>query len=153
MSGRRQSEQDRGIRAVRRVRSVRETDSRVGLQQAVTERRTAGARVNALRRRIGDADDFTDGSTTDFVGSRAKLQALGEALTEAEQAWESSRTVTEAARAQWQDDRARLAAIDLLLARRAATRRIEEFRRESRELDDLAAQRWLRKQAEGGEEA
>jgi flagellar export protein FliJ len=141
-------EQDRGILAVRRVRSVREADSRLGLQRAVAERRTAGARVAALRHRLAAAATFDSGETTDFLAGRHRLAALGEALRAAESAWESSRTLTESARSAWQADRARLAAIDLLLERRAAERRAERARREARDLDDLAAQRWLRARAE-----
>lgn len=143
---RRQELQDRGVRAVRRVRSVREQDSRQGLQQAVSERRTASARVAALRRRLAEADDFVSGTTTGFLLGRSSLQALGSALRDAEETWETSGTVVESARAQWQVDRTRLAAIDLLLARRAAMRRAEQARRDARELDDLAAERWLRQQ-------
>jgi flagellar FliJ protein len=144
--------QDPGMHAVRRVRAVRETDSRIGLQQAVAERRAAGARVAALRRRLAEADDFAAGSTTGFLLGRSTLQALGSALREAQKSWETGGTVVESARAQWQTDYARLAAIDLLLARRAAFRRVEDARREARELDDLAAQRWLRALEDGDAE-
>jgi len=147
---RRPQDLDRGILAVRRVRSVREQDSRQGLQQAVAERRTAGARVAALRRRLADADDFVAGTATGFLLGRTTLQALGSALREAETAWQTSGTVVDSARSQWQIDRVRLAAIDLLLARRAAMRRAEEARREARRLDDLGTQRWLRDRDEGG---
>ncbi|MBO9523536.1 MAG: flagellar FliJ family protein [Nocardioidaceae bacterium] len=142
------AELDRGILAVRRVRSVREADSRLGLQRAVAERRTAGARVAALRQRLAGTSAFTTGETSEFLAGRADLAALGEAVRAAEAAWETSRTLTETARSAWQADRARLAAIDLLLERRVAERRAERERREARELDDLAAQRWLR--ARGG---
>lgn len=141
----REVEQDRAIQAVRRVRSVREADSRQGLQRAVQERRTAGARVAALRRRLAGTEEFDAGTANDYLAGRASLGALGEALREAESAWEASRTVTETARAAWQADRARLAAIDLLLARRTAERAAERARREARDLDDLAAERWLRR--------
>lgn len=149
MSRQRDHEQDRAVNAVRRVRSVREQDSRIGLQQAVQERRTASGRVAALRRRLADADDFVSGTATGFLLGRTTLQALGSALREAEETWESSGTVVESARSQWRTDHARLLAIDLLLARRAAMRRAEQARREARELDDLAGQRWLRDQEDG----
>lgn len=141
--------EDRGMHAVRRVRSVRETDSRVGLQQAVAERRAAGVRVSELRRSLEVAGRRTTEPTTQaFLAARASMLALTGALREAERAWEVSRTVTDAAREQWQVDRTRLAAIDLLLERRASARRAEAARREARELDDLAAQRWLRAREE-----
>ena len=139
-------EEDRGMFAVRRVRSVRETDSRIGLQQAVAERRAAGARVNDLRQRLtraGRAEE-TAAATSAFLASRASLLALSDTLRAAERSWEVSRTVTDAAQEQWRQDRARLAAIDLLLERRAEERRAEGLRREARELDEFASQRWLR---------
>lgn len=138
--------EDRGMLAVRRVRSVRETDSRVGLQQAVVERRIAGARVSDLRARLAHAgrDQRDAATTTAFLAGRAALLSMTSSLRDAEEAWETSRTVTEAARAQWQVDRTRLEAIDLLLERRAEDRRAERLRVEARELDDLAGQRWLR---------
>jgi flagellar export protein FliJ len=142
------NEHDRGILAVRRVRSVREADSRLGLQRAVAERRTAGARVAALRQRIARSAPFSVGGTTDYLDGRTTLAALGEALRAAERDWERSRVLTETARATWQADRARLAAIDLLLERRDAERRAERVRREARDLDDLASQRWLRARGE-----
>ena len=135
--------QDRGVLAVRRVRSVRETDSRIGLQQAVAERRAAGARVNDLRLRLNSAgrDQDQHATTAAFL---AALLSMSSALRDAEEAWETSRTVTESARDRWQVDRTRLEAIDLLLERRAAERRAERLRVEARELDDIAGQRWLR---------
>jgi flagellar export protein FliJ len=138
------ADDDRGMRAVRRVRSVRETDSRIGLQQAVSERRAAGSRVSGLRGRLAAADDFTDGTTAAFLANRASLAALTSSLADAKRVWEISRTVTDAAQERWQADRSRLGAIDLLLERREEERRSERARQEARELDDLAAQRWLR---------
>ena len=136
--------------AVRRVRGVRETDSRVGLQQAVAERRAAGSRVNDLRQRLTRAGREVDAAaaTSAFLASRASLLAMSGALREAERAWEVSGTVTDAAQEQWRQDRARLAAIDLLLERRAAERRAEDLRREARQLDEFASQRWLRERGD-----
>ncbi len=144
------SDDDRGMFAVRRVRSVREQDSRLGLQQAVAERRSAGARVSALRGQLLAADSFSAGSTASFLAARSALQALGSALSDAHQHWETSRTVTEAAQSQWRQDHTRLAAIDLLLERRVAVRRAEQARGEARDLDELAMQRWLRQNPRTG---
>ena len=142
--------EDLGMLAVRRVRSVRETDSRIGLQQAVAERRAAGARVNELRLRLTGAgrDQRSEATTAAFLAGRAALLSMSSSLREAEEAWETSRTLTDSARAQWQVDRTRLEAIDLLLQRRAQARRAERLRAEERELDDLAGQRWLRARIE-----
>lgn len=143
-------EDERGMRAVHRVRSAREADSRIGLQQAVSERRAAGVRVTELRRRISENRDFPAGSTGSFLALRASLEALGAALVDAQTAWETSRTVTEAAQERWRQDRTRLAAIDLLLERRADARRAEARRREARDLDELATQRWQRDRVAAG---
>lgn len=141
-------EDDRGINAVRRVRSVREQDSRLGLQQAVTERRTAGARVSDLRGKLIAADSFASGTSASFLAARTALTSLTGALSDAQQRWETSRTVTEAAQDRWRHDRTRLAAIDLLLERRAEVRRAERARLDARQLDELAVQRWLRRRTD-----
>lgn len=132
------------MRAVHRVRSAREADSRLGLQQAVNERRLAGIRVTEIRRRIAETHRFAAGDTGSFLALRHALDALGAQLQDAQTAWETSRTVTEAAQERWRQDRTRLAAIELLLERRTAERRAEARRREARDLDELAAQRWQR---------
>lgn len=139
---------DAGMRAVARVRSVRESDSRVGLQTALLESRTAQGRVDDLRDRITAAGGFATGSAAEFLALRASLSALGDVLIAAEAHLDESRTISEAAYARWQHDRTRLAAIEMLLDRRAAARRAERDRAEARELDDIAAQRWLSQQRE-----
>jgi flagellar biosynthesis chaperone FliJ len=52
--------------------------------------------------------------------------------------------VARAARDRWQADKARLAAVERLLAARRAAQRAELARREAKAADDLAGQRWLR---------
>ncbi len=139
---------DAGLRAVARVRRVRESDSRVGLQTALHEHRAAEAKVQDLRGRLAATNGFASGSAAEFLAVRASLAALGEVLISAEAERDESCTIREAAFARWQQDRARLSAIEMLLERRAAARRAERDRAEARELDDIAAQRWLRQQQE-----
>lgn len=139
---------DAGMRAVARVRSVRESDSRVGLQTALLESRSAQATVDGLRDRITAAAGFATGSAAEFLALRASLGALGDVLIAAEAHCDQTRTISEAAYVRWQQDRTRLAAIEMLLERRAAARRAEQERAEARELDDIAAQRWLSQQRE-----
>jgi flagellar FliJ protein len=139
---------DAGLDAVARVRRVRETDSRVGLQTALAEQRVAQARVDELRRRLHSADRFAAGSATEFVALRGSLQVLGMVLLAAVEELDQTRTISAAAVDAWQRDRARLAAIEGLLERRAAARRTEVARGEARELDDLATQRWQRSHGE-----
>src|SRR5690242_20135330 len=141
-------QEDAGLLAVARVRRVRETDSRIGLQKALAEQRTARARVEDLRTRLQAADQFATGSTNDFVALRGSLEILGMVLVTAVEELEQTRTISDAALDAWQRDRARLAAIEGLLERRSAARRTEVARSEARELDDLATQRWLRASGE-----
>ena len=141
---------DAGLLAVARVRRVRETDSRIGLQTALAEQRDAQKRCDDLRRRLTAADQFAAGSAADFVALRGSLQVLGMVLLAAVDELDQTRTIAAAALEAWKRDRAKLAAIEGLLERRATARRTEVARSEARELDDLATQRWLRR---GGEVA
>ncbi|MCW2755895.1 MAG: hypothetical protein JWQ32_3306 [Marmoricola sp.] len=140
---------DAGLLAVARVRTVRESDSRVGLRQALAELEAAEHRVVELRRRMEVADAFGTGSAAEFLALRVSLSLLGEALVAAEQQCECTRTISDAALVRWQSDKARLGAIELLLERREAERCAERERADARELDDLATQRWLRAHTAG----
>ena len=138
---------DAGLRAVARVRAVREQDSRLGLQQAVREQREHEHAVTELRGRIEHSGTFAAGSTGatgSYLALRASLAAAGAALRAAEAQAASSRTISEAAYGRWQQDKARLSAVELLLERRGEARRADAARREARELDELAVQRWRR---------
>ena len=138
------SDHDAGLLAVARVRRVRETDSRIGLRTALAEQRAAQERLDELRRRLRAADQFEAGATSDFVTLRGSLEVLGMVLVAAVEELHQTRTISTAALEAWKRDRARLAAIEGLLERRAVVRRTEVARSESRELDDLATQRWQR---------
>ncbi|RNL62655.1 hypothetical protein EFK50_12930 [Nocardioides marmoriginsengisoli] len=138
---------DAGLAAVARVRGVRETDSRIGLQTALGEQRSAQARVDELRARVDAADAFESGPAATFLALRQSLEVLGGILGTAEAERNQAATISEAALARWHQDKSRLGAIEMLLERRAAARREEAGRREARDLDDLAAQRWLRREA------
>lgn len=135
---------DAGLRAVGRVRAVREQDSRLGLQQAIREQRAHEREVAELRARMEQRTPFASGSTGSFLTLQASLAAVGTALRAAETQKAASRTISETAYGRWQQDKARLAAVELLLERRAAERRADAARREARDLDDLAVQRWSR---------
>src|SRR4051794_38963373 len=111
---------DAGLLAVARVRRVRETDSRIGLQTALAEQRAAQARVDELRRKLSAADRFADGSATEFVALRGSLEVLGMVLVAAAAELDQTRTISLAALEAWKIERARLAAIEGLLERRTA---------------------------------
>ena len=140
---------DAGLRAVRRVREVREQDSRLGLQQANAERRAAEEALETLTDAL--VDDLEPGSPVaagDFVAVRSSLTALSGRISTARDGLDLSRTVADAALVHWQADHARARAVEHLLEQRAAERLREAERREARELDDVAAQRWLRDREE-----
>jgi flagellar export protein FliJ len=141
---------DAGMLAVARVRSVREQDSRIGLQQAIGEQRAHEQRAADLRQRLEGSCAFDAGSAGSFLALRTSLDALGGALRTAEDETATSRRISEAAYDRWQLDRARLAAVELLIERRTAARRAELARRDARDLDEIAVQLWQRR--ETGEE-
>ncbi|WP_110180321.1 flagellar FliJ family protein [Nocardioides solisilvae] len=137
---------DRGMRAVERVRSVRERDSRLGLQAAAVERDRQQDRLTELQERLAGAPAWGVGETWSYLAERTALLSLGDASSRAEQELAAAQRIAEAAHAHWSQDRTRLAAVENLLERRAEARRVERARREARELDDIAAQLWSRQQ-------
>jgi flagellar export protein FliJ len=138
--------QDAGMRAVARVRAVREQDSRIGLQQALREQRLHEGRAAELREHLDTASTFATGSAASFLALRASLDALGEVLRATEGEAAMSRTISEAAYGRWQQDKTRLSAVEVLLERRADVRRAEAARREARELDEISVRLWQRRE-------
>jgi flagellar FliJ protein len=135
---------DRPLRAVERVREVRERDSLLGLQRARESserlRRTADASLAA----VGGHATFTEGTGQEYVAVRLLLGALAHQHEDDAERARTGLVVAEEAARRWQHDRARLRAVELLLERRAARRRAEQDRRDAAEADDLATQAWLR---------
>jgi flagellar export protein FliJ len=138
------------MRAVARVRAVREQDSRVGLQQALNEQRAHEERAAELRGRLERADSFATGSVGSYLALRTSLESLGAVLRSAEADAAAGRTISEAAYGHWQRDKARLSAVEVLLEHRAAARRAEAARVEARDLDEIAARIWQRRRARDG---
>jgi flagellar export protein FliJ len=138
-------DQDRGLTAVRRVRSARESDSRIGLQHALAETRRKQAEATRLQALLETAPGFTSGTVVDFRQHTQRLAGLAEAGTRAGDAAATSARVADEAGSRWQHDRTEVRVVDLLLERRAAARAAERSRREAAELDDLAAVGWLRR--------
>ena len=138
---------DRGMRAVRRARSVRERDSRIGMSTAVAEREQQRARVEDLQTQLVEASSWREGDTPSFLAGRAGVLALGDALASATERLDQASRVADAAHAHWSADKVRLSAVESLLERRAEQRRAERERRVAAELDDVAAQLWIRARA------
>ena len=137
---------DRGLAAVARVREVRETDSRIGLQRVLAEQAALVARVASLESQLASSTLPDQASPAQLVACRAALAQVGELIRETRDAAAIADLVTVEARARWVGDKARLAAVEHLLERRAERRRTEADRRAAREADDMAAQRWARDQ-------
>lgn len=138
---------DRGLAAVGRVRALRENDSRVGLQLVLAEQAAGAARLAGLDRTLATATAPSLTTPGELLAQRTALANVGLLAQEARVAQATAEIVSAEARARWSDDRARLRAVEQLLERRAAARRTETSKREAREADDLAAQRWARRPA------
>lgn len=139
---------DRGLDAVARVREVREHDSRLGLVEALRDLRAREARVAELETALREHGSFVAGDLRDmatFVALRESLTALRESLVAEHARLSVAQTVAMDADARWQADRSRLGAVEGLLERRAAERRVERRRAEDRDLDEVASQGWLRR--------
>lgn len=136
--------EDRGLAAVARVREVRETDSRIGLQQVLAEHAALTGRLTALTVVLESARVEAVCSPGALLAQRTALANVGVLTGETRSTLATTEVVADEARVRWSADRARLAAVELLLERRAAGRRTERARRDACEADDLAAQRWVR---------
>lgn len=136
---------DAGMRAVARVREIRERDSRIGVQQAAAELRAHEATLADLRNRAAAADS-PDQSVETYLRNRDYLTALGEQIVATERSVAAATTLTESALAHWRVDRTRLGAVELLLERRAEARRQARALEETKRLDEAAALLWQRRQ-------
>lgn len=136
---------DRGLRAVERVREVRERDSRLGLQQARREQEAHAGRLAELEEITRQHGSFVSGDMGAFVALRTQLVGLREATTHARAELDTATLVATSAQEHWQGDHTRLSAVESLLERRADERRAEALQAEARELDDVAGRLWLRR--------
>lgn len=143
-TNRRSHRADRGLAAVVRVREVRETDSRIGLQQVLAEQAALAARLDGLTGVLTATAVPPVSTPGALVAQRTALASAGVLVAETRAELATAEVVAAEARARWGADKARLAAVEHLLEQRAARRRTEAARREAREADDLAAQRWAR---------
>lgn len=130
--------------AVKRARSVRERDSRIGLQQATQERDHHRTRLDALQQQLREASSGRDSDIASFQARRHGLLALGEAIVAVGKEVEAAQQIVDSAHSHWSHDKVQLSAVESLLERRAEARRVERARREAKELDDIAGQLWLR---------
>lgn len=146
----RRHDDDRALAAVERVRSVREQDSRIGLQHALGSSRERDAAVAASAQAIARYPAFGAGSIRNFRAYRLLLSGVAEQLTRAEQDAATGRAIAEEARRRWQQDHTRLRAVEALSARREAARREERDRRAATEMDDIAGQLWRRRHPGAG---
>lgn len=136
---------DRGLAAVARVREIREQDSRIGLRIARTDAATAQQEAGRLGAQLAHATLPEATSPGLLLAHTTALAVLGTAGREARDAAAAAERLATDAHAYWSRDRARMAAVEHVLAARVARRRAEAQRREAVESDDLAAQLWLRR--------
>ncbi|GAA1436039.1 hypothetical protein GCM10009641_33770 [Mycobacterium cookii] len=141
---------DAGMRAVARVRGVREQDSRLGLAQASADLHEAVRRLDSFAARLVETHDPEVADPASFAAARAVAAGAALDVSTSRAALASSTMLHLAAREHWQRDRTRVAAVELLLERRAERRRAERLRRERVEVDDLVAARWLRAESTPG---
>ena len=150
MSGSSVHRDDRGLAAVARVRGVREQDSRIGLRMAAADAHARELRAGELQHRLAVAELPGVSSPGLLLARRTALAVLGEDGRVARTEAEGAVRLAQEARARWDADRARLAAVEHLLERRAERRREEAERRAAKDADDLAAQGWLRRRTAEG---
>lgn len=128
---------DRGMNAVLRVRGVRERDSRITLVHALDAVRHHETEVARLQHALEEAARPADGTVADFVVSRQLLAGMAAAVRAEELRLAEARTAAAEAHRHWQDDKAKVRAVELLLEERAARRAEERRRAEVREVDDV----------------
>ncbi|HYF71422.1 MAG TPA: flagellar FliJ family protein [Nocardioides sp.] len=134
------------LRGLVRLRNLRERDSRLGLATALIEENVAAARVRALEDQVAGMPEHDVSDLEAFRARQARLEALASALSDARAAQDAARQIALAARSRWMEDRTRLAAVESLIARRAAAVRAERMRRENREMDEIGQDLWRRAQ-------
>jgi flagellar export protein FliJ len=135
---------DAALRAVARVRGVRERDSRIGMVTAIAEEQAAAARVERLEEALTTTPEHTVGDLASFTAHQYRLDSIGSAIVAARSAQQSAAVLAVTARDHWSADRTRLAAVEALIERREAARRAERLRRENREMDAIAEELWRR---------
>ncbi len=135
---------DRALTAVRRLREARERDSRIGLQQALAANRLREEEADRSRARLDSAPSFHSGTAEEYRVYTLLVRALADDVAEKQEQVRRSGTVADEARRRWGLDRQAVRTVELLLERRTEERRAELARREAAELDELAAQGWLR---------
>ncbi|MBC2932328.1 flagellar FliJ family protein [Nocardioides sp. zg-1228] len=140
----RDNDPDAGMRAVARVRGVREQDSRLGVARAAADERESARRLDAVVARLASAAEPSVADPEAYTAARRAAAGLAADVTASRAALASAATLTTLAREHWQRDRTRLSAVELLLEHRAQQRRAERLRRERVEVDDLVAARWMR---------
>ncbi|WP_300682360.1 flagellar FliJ family protein [Nocardioides sp.] len=140
---------DPGLRAVERVRGVEESATLLELQHALSEQSAREARLAQLQAQLRAASSLESeilgaGTPGALLTLRMSLSQLNDSLVIAREEIAEATEVTSAARTRWEGAKTRLSAVEQLLARRAAERRLARERKLAKEADDLAGQTWLR---------
>jgi len=135
---------DRGLKAVARVRSARETAARQKLQIVNAELQRRQDYLDHLNGQLAEAPVAIDGTLDDLHAAHAHIDVIRTGIGYAVGEVQLGRELVEIARTEWEGHNQDLSAVEHLLAKRAERRRKERDRRDARDLDDIASQRWLR---------
>ena len=96
---------DPGLRAVARVRGVREQDSRLGLQHALRDLQLRTAELARLEEAMASYDGAAHGDMARFAAIRQALLMLRHAITDARTSVEAARSVALDAHSRWSADK------------------------------------------------
>jgi flagellar FliJ protein len=133
------------LRAVERVRRVRESDSLSGLQLALREVTASEEHLRAIETRLTELSTQPASTPEEFVALRQGLLALGQMVTAAHESLESARNLAVSAQSHWQRDRIRLRTIEMLQERRIEQAQAEHARAQAKVQDEVATQVWRRR--------
>jgi flagellar FliJ protein len=135
---------NRGLKAVERVRSLRENDARHGVAEAMNDLRSAQAERDRLDAALGHAGQFDHGPAGQFRIHRRDLATRADDAKAARVVVEGKQLLADDARARWVDASNRLQVVTDLIERRDVAHRSELDRAEARGLEDIASTAWLR---------
>jgi hypothetical protein len=133
------------------VREVRERDSRLGLVRAADEHRVLLRQAEQLAENVrGHAESIhSDGRpVSDWAARRRELVVLTAEAGRARDGAAAAEVLRTAAEEYWRRDRTRLRAVAHLLELREDERQRAIAAAETRELDDIGGQLWLRNREE-----
>lgn len=145
------------MRAVARVRDIREKESRRALQHALATQRAHAQHVTDLQDYLVESGSLPFTDATAFTAHRSFLLTTGHALTEAKEHEQVAAEASAQALGAWQHDKTQINAVEMLIERRVEETRKQAARLEAAQLDEIASAQWARQntasQTPGGDAA